>query len=170
MTPSDLRAHMPDVPTATLYRHLNALRQGGIVRIAEETETSRGPGPRRRGAIERRYVLNPAAASLGPADLANASPDDHMRWFAMFVAGLLGSFGRYVAAAPPDLARDGVGYREVVIQLSDAELVGMSVALNSALLPFVMNPPTVGRTARLFATVLLPADPQPADATKGNAS
>lgn len=168
MTAAELQEHLPDVPTATLYRHLNALREGGIVTVAEGGEAGRGSGPRRRGAIERRFVLNPGAASLGPADLANATPDDHMRWFASFVAGLLGAFGRYVAAGPPDLARDGVGYREVVLQLSDTELVSMSIALNAALLPFVQNPPADGRTARLFATVLLPADPMPADPTKGN--
>jgi hypothetical protein len=46
----------------------------------------------------------------------------------------------------------------VVLQLSDDELVQMSIALNTALMPFVANTPGNGRTARLFATVLLPAD------------
>jgi len=45
----------------------------------------------------------------------------------------------------------------------------MSVALNAALMPFVVNPPGDGRTARLFATVLLPADPTPAGHATGSA-
>src|SRR5450759_1157774 len=122
MTAAELQERMPDVPPATLYRHLNALRRGGILAVAEEPRTRHVEERRTRGAVERHFVLHPGAASLLPADLANATPDDHLRWFASFVASLLGAFGRYVAADTPDLARDGVGYRVVVLQLSDAEL------------------------------------------------
>jgi DNA-binding transcriptional ArsR family regulator len=169
MAAAQLLERMPDVPPATLYRHLTVLRQGGIITFADE------PGPREtgerrtRGAVERRFVLRAGAASLAPEDLASATPDDHLRWFASFLASLLGSFSRYVGAGVPDLARDGVGYREVVLQLSDDELVQMSIALNTALMPFVANVPGNGRTARLFATVLLPADPVPAGHINGSA-
>jgi len=168
MTAAELQARMPGVAPATLYRHLNALRRGGILAVAEESQP-RAEKRRTRGAVERHFVLHPGAASVRPADLAAATPDDHVRWFASFLASLLGAFGRYVAAGAPDLVRDGVGYREVVLQLSDAELVQMSVALNAALMPFVVNPPGDGRTARLFATVLLPADPTPAGHATGSA-
>jgi DNA-binding transcriptional ArsR family regulator len=169
MTAAELQERMPDVPPATLYRHLNALRRGGILAVVEEPRTPPAEERRTRGAVERRFVLRPGAASLGPADLADATPDDHLRWFASFVASLLGAFGRYVAAGAPDLARDGVGYREVVLQLSDAELATMGAALNAAVMPFAANPPGNGRTARLFATVLLPADPRPTGLIPGSA-
>ena len=45
----------------------------------------------------------------------------------------------------------------------------MSVALNAALMPFAVNPPGDGRTARLLATVLVPADPMPAGQSKRSA-
>jgi DNA-binding transcriptional ArsR family regulator len=169
MTAAQLQVQMADVPPATLYRHLNALARGGIVAVADESG-SRPTKRRTRGALERRFVLHPGAASLGPADLAAATPDDHLRWFASFLASLLGAFSRYVAAGTPDLARDGVGYREVVLQLSDGELAQMSVALNGALMPFVANIPAEGRTARLFATILLPAGPAPAGHTTGSST
>jgi DNA-binding transcriptional ArsR family regulator len=158
MAAAQLLERMPDVPPATLYRHLTVLRQGGIITFADEPRPREAGERRTRGAVERRYVLRAGAASLAPEDLASATPDDHLRWFASFLASLLGSFSRYVGAGVPDLARDGVGYREVVLQLSDNELVQMSIALNTALMPFVANTPGNGRTARLFATVLLPAD------------
>jgi DNA-binding transcriptional ArsR family regulator len=161
MTAAELQERVPDVPPATLYRHINALRRGGVLAVAQERGTGGAGQRRRRGAVERHFVLHPGAASLGPADLTEATPDDHLRWFASFVASLLGAFGRYVAAGTPDLARDGVGYREVVLELSDAELATMGAALNAAVMPFATNPPGDGRTARLFATILLPADPRP---------
>ena len=169
ITAAELQERMPDVPPATLYRHLNALRRGGILAVAEEPRTRHAEERRTRGAVERRFVLHPGAASLRPADLTEATPDDHLRWFASFVAGLLGAFGRYVAAGTPDLARDGVGYREVVLQLSDAELATMGAALNAAVMPFAANPPDDGRTARLFATILLPANPGQTGHTTGSA-
>ncbi len=168
MAAAQLLERMPDVPPATLYRHLTVLRQGGIITFADEARARAIGDHRTRGAIERRFILCSGAASLGPADIADATPDDHLRWFAAFVASLLGAFGRYVAGGTPDLARDGVGYREVVLQLSDAELASMAGALNAALMPFVANLPAEGRTARLFATVLLPADPVPAGHTIGS--
>lgn len=152
-TARELAERVPDVPPATLYRHVNALRAGGVLAVAGERKV--------RGATERRYELHPGAASLGPADLAAASRDDHLRWFASFLAGLLGAFGRYVDRGTPDLARDGVGYREVILQLSDEELARMAAALNEALLPFATQPPAEGRTPRLFATVLVPVEPAP---------
>ena len=159
MSAAELLERVPDVPPATLYRHLNALRQGGIIAVVDEPRGRSAGEPRTRGAVERRFTIRPGAASLGPADLAEATPEDHVRWFAAFVAGLLGAFGRYAASGTPDLVRDGVGYRENVIQLSDGELERMAAALNAALMPFVANEPAEGRTARLFATVLMPADP-----------
>jgi hypothetical protein len=149
-TAGEIAERVPDVPPATLYRHLNALRRGGVLAVAEERKV--------RGATERRFVLHPGGASIGHADLAAASRDDHARWFASFLAGLLGAFGRYLDRGSPDFPRDGVGYREVVLHLSDAELGEMATALNAALMRFVAQPPAEGRTPRLFATVLMPAD------------
>ena len=169
LTAAQLQVQMPDIPPATLYRHLNALARGGIVAVADESR-SRPVKRRTRGAVERRFVLHPGAASLGPADLAAATPGDHLRWFASFVASLLGAFSRYAAAGTPDLARDGVGYREIVLQLSDDELARMAAALNAALMPFVANLPADGRTARLFATILMPAGPGPTGHTTGSST
>lgn len=152
-TTAELAERLADVPPATLYRHLKVLWRGGILAVAEERRV--------RGATERRFVLHPGAASLGPDDLAAASRDDHLRWFATFLAGLLDGFGRYLDRGAPDLARDGVGYREVVLQLADAQIAELSLALNAALAPFVAQTPGAGRSPRLLATVLMPADVAP---------
>lgn len=149
-TAGELAAGMPDVPSATLYRHLNALRRGGILKVSGERRV--------RGATERRYALQPHAADLTAADLVGASREDHLRWFAMFLAGLIGAYARYLHRGEPDLARDGVGYREVLVNLSDDEVGSLSAALNGALQPFLARPAGDGRTPRLLATVFMPAD------------
>lgn len=148
-TAAELAERLADVPPATLYRHLYVLRRGGILAVAEERRV--------RGATERRFALRPGAASLGPDDLAAATRDDHLRWFATYLAGLLDGFGRYLDGGEPDFARDGVGYRQVVLHLADAEVAELSLAVNAALVPFAMQAPSPGRSPRLLATVLMPA-------------
>jgi len=149
-TPAELAERLPDVPPATLYRHLNTLRRGGILAVAEERRV--------RGATERRFALEPGAATVSPTDLARATPEDHLRWFAAFLAGLLGAYARYIGRGTPDLVRDGVGYREVVLHLAAADVREMSAALNAALAPYVLRAPGPGTSPRLYATVLMPGD------------
>jgi hypothetical protein len=81
-----------------------------------------------------------------------------MHLFAGFVASLLGGFSRYVARGAPDWVRDGVGARQVVLNLSDEELIAFGAALNGALAQFLSNPPAEGRRPRLLATVFMPVE------------
>ena len=86
-TPQQLGEALPDVPQATLYRHLQKLAEAGVLSVVEERQV--------RGAREKTYALPEAGAVLGPDDLANASREDHQRYFTTLVAGLLGDVARY---------------------------------------------------------------------------
>lgn len=154
LTAQELGAALLDVPQATLYRHLNRLHKAGVLSVVEERPV--------RGAVERVYALREESVDLSP-DLANASREDHMRYFTTFVASLLGEFARYLQRDTIDLLADGVGYRQVALNLSDEELVQMAAALNAVLLPLLSNPPAPGRRRRILTTILMPA-PEPPDA------
>jgi hypothetical protein len=164
MTSGELAAELPDVPTATLYRHIATLAGAGVLAVAEERPV--------RGTTERVYVLAEGAATLGPEDLASATPEDHLRYFTMFVAGLLGDFGRYVATGEPDLVADGVGYRQVPLELTDQELAELGGRLAAAITPVLGNRPGPGRRRRILTTVLIPApaSPSPPPAAEGHPS
>lgn len=147
LTARQLGEMLTDVPQATLYHHLGLLTKGGMLRIVEERPV--------RGTVEKVYTLA-GNAHLGPDDMASATPEDHMRYFTLFVAQLLGDFGRYLGSGSIDLLRDGVGYHQVVLNLSDEEFVRFVQALNAAVLPFARNEPAPGRRRRLFSTILMP--------------
>ena len=101
--------------------------------------------------------------SLSPEELANASRDDHLRYFTIFVTTLLSDFARYLRQdAPVDLHADGVAYQEVPFYLSDDELAQAGAAMNQAALPFLENQPAPHRRRRLFAVAIFP-DNEPAD-------
>jgi DNA-binding transcriptional ArsR family regulator len=152
LTAQELGAALLDVPQATLYRHLNRLHKAGVLSIVDERQV--------RGAVERVYALREENVDLSP-DLANASRDDHMRYFTLFVASLLGEFARYLQRNAIDLAVDGVGYRQEVLYLNDDEFLQMAMALNTVIRPMLANGPAPGRRRRLFTTVVMPAGDEP---------
>src|SRR5215472_6962500 len=88
LTARQLSELLPDIPQATLYHHLGTLTRAGLLRVVSERRV--------RGTVEKRYAIADDNAALSPTDLANASREDHLRYFTMFVATLLGDFARYL--------------------------------------------------------------------------
>ena len=156
LTARQLSELLPDVPQATLYHHLGMLTRAGLLRVVSERQV--------RGAVEKLYTIAEDNVSLSPADLANASRDDHLHYFTVFVANLLGDFAHYLQQdAPIDLLADGAGYRETPFYLSDDEFAQAVTAFNQALLPFYSKQPGPHRRRRLFAMITIPDD-VPSDA------
>ncbi|MEV7227208.1 helix-turn-helix domain-containing protein [Polymorphospora sp. NPDC051019] len=150
LTTHDLVELLPDVPQATLYRHVAMLVKTGLLDVVEERKI--------RGAVERVYALPEHGATLDAAALATATPEDHARYFTAFVSSLLSEFSRYLARERIDFTADGVGYQQLVLHLTDAELGEFAAGFNALVGPLLGNGPGNGRTPRLLATVLMPAD------------
>lgn len=147
-TAQQLAEALSDVPPATLYRHLAKLLQGGILEIVSQRQV--------RGAQEKTYGLKAQAAVLGPEEFAKASREDHMRYFASFLATLMGDYGRYLQRDHLDPVADGVGYRTIPLHLSDAEFHQLIRALQEALAPFRGLAESPERQLRHFSTILIP--------------
>jgi len=150
MTAQELGERLPEVPPATLYRHLGTLVEGDVLVIADERHG--------RGAAERVYALRMEHVSIPAEELARATPADHMRYFTTFVAGLLGSFGRYLKRPRLDLAKDGVGYRQITLNLSRAELDALIDDLNARLYAELDNVPTPERNVYTISRIVIPEE------------
>lgn len=148
-TPRAVAQALPDVPTATLYRQLGKLAQGGVLVVVDTRQA--------RGATEKTYALAEGAARLGPDALAGASHEEHRRLFQVFIAGLIGSHERYLAREGLDPRRDGVGYHSHALWLSDDELEMVVEGIREALAPALRYGPAPWRRPRVFATVSMPA-------------
>jgi len=151
LTTADLRAELSDVPVASLYRHVGLLADAGVLTVAGERKV--------RGTAERSYRLDLAAASLGAADAARISADDHRRAFRTFVTALLGDFDRCLVRAGdrPDLARDGIGYRQAAVWVTDEEFDALIGDLAAVLRPRIEQQPDGERRRRIVSIVNLPA-------------
>lgn len=152
LTTRELRDRLADVPPATLYRHLNALAKGGVLDVVDERKV--------RGAAEKRYALPGSTELFTETDLASMTPAEHLRLFTSFLAGLLGTYARYLDQERIDLVRDGVSYRAVTLQLSDGEL-GRILQDPGYLAQALVNEPRADRRGRLIARIVLPDDAPP---------
>ena len=155
LTTSDLRSELPDVPAATLYRHVGTLADAGVLVVVGERKV--------RGAAERSYRLDLAAASVATEDAAAMTADQHRGAFTTFAAVLMADVDRYVTraaadGATPDLARDRVGYRQAAVWVTDEEFDQMVAELGAVVRARMANRPEGGRRRRLVTTVHLPAD------------
>ena len=150
LTTAQLRDELPDVPPASLYRHIARLVDGGVLSVVAERRV--------RGALERTYVLRVAAASINLQELEQWTQEDHRQ---AFMAGLLGDFDRYLSRGDIDLLRDGVTYRMAGLWLDDAELTELGREMARVLQPRLANPPRPGRRRRILGTILLPGEDAP---------
>jgi hypothetical protein len=153
LTTRQLAAELPDVPAATVYRHVGRLAEAGVLQVVAERRV--------RGITERTYTLRMLAAQIQPGEVAAMTPEDHASAFLGYVAGLLGDFDRYLATGPVDLRRDGAGYRVAAMWLTDAELADYQRELAAISLPRLANAPGDGRRRRMLYTIMLPAPEEP---------
>jgi DNA-binding transcriptional ArsR family regulator len=161
LTAQQLAALLPDIPHASLYRHLHLLTQAGILAVVAERPA--------RAMQERVYALVEYAANVGPADYAATSAEDHLRYFSAFLAVLQGDFTRYFQrSAAVDVRVDGVAYYQLPLYLSDEEYQHLVATLQAVLSPVMAQRPTPERRRRLLSLIAMPgveAAPAPAPAS-----
>jgi Helix-turn-helix domain len=148
LTTSQLAEELDDVPSGSLYRHVALLVKAGVLQVVAERRV--------RGAVERTYTLRPFAAQITPEEAKRMSPEEHAEAFMVYVAGMLADADRYLAAGPPDPARDGADYRVGALWLSDAEFAELLHDLSIVFQPRLGNAPAPGRKRRMVYTVFLP--------------
>lgn len=153
LTTSELRAEMPDVAPASLYRHVAQLVGAGVLSVVAERRV--------RGAVERTYVLRASAASVNLDEIATMGREDLRQLFMAYVAGLVGDVDRYLARDDVDVLRDGVSFRLAGLWLDDEEFTQLMGELARVLQPRLAHPPRPGRRRRILGTVLLPGDEAP---------
>lgn len=147
-TTSQLRQRLPDVPKATMYRHVGLLVECGLIEIEGEE--------RKAGAVERTYRLHPARTVIDGAAAAAMSNDDHRRGFAAAMASLIGEFEVYLSRHGVDPTADMVTYRQVSVWLTDAEKAALYDDLIAAIRSRLDHGPSADRRRHLLSTIMFP--------------
>ena len=148
VTTTDLAKRLPDIPQATLYRHITMLADAGILEVVGER--------RARGAVERTYRVNAQLASINAAEASEMSAEEHFRAFTAFTGSLIETYGRYLDTPGADPAEDGVSFRQARLWLTDDELDSLVADVKAALAQYLSFENTTERAPRLLSTILMP--------------
>jgi DNA-binding transcriptional ArsR family regulator len=149
-TTTELCELLSDVPKTTVYRHVGLLADGGLLDVVGEQRV--------HGAVERRYRMPSARSRIGAEEAAGMSVEDHRRGFAAAVAALLAAFTSYLDTEDADPAADSVGYRQVPLWLSPAELAEMVQELSAGIMARAGNEPTPERGLYLLSPIFFPIE------------
>jgi DNA-binding transcriptional ArsR family regulator len=148
MNTQELADSLSGVPKSSIYRHLRALLDGGMVAIAEMRPV--------KGVKEKFYRLA-QTPHLSQADVSNYTPEQNLRYFSMFLAEQLQGFAGYLSSHPEqDFQSDRVGYTEISFFASTAELDRLQAGLSQLLGDFAQHLPAEDRHRHKFAIITYP--------------
>ncbi|MEV4346273.1 hypothetical protein AB0J83_17525 [Actinoplanes sp. NPDC049596] len=130
---------MPDVPPATMCRHVAVLVAAEVVEVVDQKRV--------RGTVERSYRVSREQGRVDPAARAAITRDDHRRAFTTFAASLMGDFDRCLTHDDVDPHRDGVVYRQAAVWLTAEEFAEMVAEIEHAVVSRVATPTTAAGSA-----------------------
>lgn len=145
-TTRDLAASLTDVSQATLYRHVTALLEAGVLETVE-------------GSPERDRMLRiaPGRDRLERDALRTATDADHRGYFATYVASLMDTFAAALdASSGPDMVDAGLSYNRVVVHLTEDERHGFEKRLNDLVQQMLQLRPGPDRRAYALASAVIP--------------
>lgn len=151
LSPQRLAKLLPDIPQATLYRHINTLAEADILEIVSETPI--------RGTVEKVYRMREGAGRLSPDEIQDLSAEEHVQYFTTFAASLIGDFTRFIENTDkddPDILSGNLSYSKTLFYLSDEEVNRLRETIASALQAALKNPPTPSRKRYMVALVSIP--------------
>ncbi|MFM2438764.1 MAG: hypothetical protein RLZ55_1589 [Actinomycetota bacterium] len=165
-TTADLAAEMPDVTTATLYRHVAALVEAGVIEVVSERRV--------RGAVERTFALRQGSAVVDSMAAAEMTPEDKASAFGVFAASLIAAYNGWLAQdnehgsaplfnatdewhvlkGPPALPNVQAGYRATAMYLDESDIINLALRVREAIAPY--QTPVEGKRRVLFSSVFIP--------------
>lgn len=168
LTTIQIAEELPDVPPASLYRHIAVLVDAGVLDVVAERRV--------RGAVERTFALRPGGGLFGPDEAAQMTAADKSAAFGVFAAGLIAAYDAHLADPDADgpladadwhsidwpdsgsdageAAKEVAGYRAMALYLDVEDLTEMAAAIKAAVAPYLA--PAEGKQRVLFSTVFIP--------------
>ena len=119
-TVKELKKALPDVPNASLYRHMNILSDYSILMVVGEN--------RIRGTVESVYRLNKDAL---------ATADESGNAVQMSLLGICASFARYFAKGNVDPQKDMLLLTNCTLLLTDEEFSSFLSEINEIALKYM---------------------------------
>lgn len=142
-TVSQIKEELCDIPSASLYRHIKILCEGGCLEIVGEKQI--------RGTVERTYALKQKLFE----------DDDHKsveHIIQSMLMSLMLSFSEYFAEESVDPVKDMISLSTSTLLLSDEEFMSVLTKIGEAITPYLNNKPAEGRKQRRFTFLSSPCE------------
>ena len=142
-TVKELKKALPDVPSASLYRHIRILSEHTILMVVDEN--------RIRGTVESVYRLNKDAL---------ATEDEGGNAVQMSLLSICASFARYFASGNVDPQRDMLLLTNCTLLLTDEEFSGFLSEINEIALKYMKAEVTESSKTRQITLISAPTSEQ----------
>lgn len=142
-TVKDIRKALPDVPNASLYRHMKILTDNAVLTVVGEN--------RIRGTVESIYQLNKSALEIDDADGAGVQ---------MALLSICASFAKYFAGGHADPRKDMLMLTTCTLTLTDEDFMSFLSEINRLALKYMDIEVRKGSKTRQITLISAPAGGQ----------
>ena len=140
-TVKEIRKALPDIPSASLYRHIKLLTGNGILTVVGEN--------RIRGTVESIYQLNKSALEVDDADGAAVQTA---------LLGICASFAKYFSGGSPDPKKDMLMMTTCTLTLNDEEFMNFLSEINQVAVKYMDTPVKEDSKTRQITLISAPTD------------
>ena len=140
-TVKEVKKALPDVPNASLYRHIKILTDSSILMIVDEN--------RIRGTVESVYQLNKEAM---------ATEDETGNAVQMSLLSICASFARYFSSGNADPKKDMLLLTNCTLLLTDEEFSSFLSEINEIALKYMKVEPTANSKTRQITFISAPTN------------
>lgn len=140
-TVKEIKPALPDIPSASLYRHIKILSDHGFIIVVEENKI--------RGTVEKVYQLNRAALEVD---------DENGTVVQMSLLSLCAAFARYFSSGHADPRKDLLMLTSCTLTLTDEEFLQFLTELNEVVTKYMNKPVTQTSASRQITLVSSPVD------------
>ena len=146
-TTKEIQEACEDCSQATLYRHLKALLDIGIIEVVSENSIN--------GIIEKVYGLRKEAPEELFGDPSKITKEGYSTMFSQFVVSLLSDFSEYMKHDDAlDNVQHHIGFSTSILYLTDEELIELSQKTSALLFEAIKNKPEKGRKMRKLSHIV----------------
>lgn len=138
-TVKEIRKALPDIPSASLYRHMKILTENGILTVVGEN--------RIRGTVESIYQLNKSALEIDDADGTSVQTA---------LLGICGSFAKYFAGGHAEPKKDMLLMTTCTLLLTDEEFMKFLSEINEIALKYMDIAAKEGSKTRQITLISAP--------------
>ncbi len=140
-TVKEIKKELPDVPSASLYRHIKILNDSEFIIVVEEN--------RIRGTVENVYSLNREALEVD---------DENGTAVQMSLLSLCAAFAKYFSSGHADPRKDLLMLTSCTLALTDEEFINFLTELNEVATKYMSIPVTETSVSRQITLVSSPVD------------